>query len=70
MGGFGSAVCEALQDHDVLVPVKRFGIGDVLVDHATPAESKAAHGLTPAQMAESIRAAFFQKDAAKTTTTV
>jgi 1-deoxy-D-xylulose-5-phosphate synthase len=62
MGGFGSAVCEALQDNNVQVPVKRFGIEDVLVEHATPAEAKAAHGLTPAQMAESIRATFFQKE--------
>ncbi|MGB2924744.1 MAG: 1-deoxy-D-xylulose-5-phosphate synthase [Limnothrix sp.] len=70
MGGFGSAVCEALQDHDVLVPVKRFGIKDVLVDHASPAESKIDHGLTPAQMAQSIREKFFQKAATPAATTV
>ena len=61
MGGFGSAVCEALQDNNITVPVQRFGIEDVLVDHATPDQSKIAHGLTPAQMAQSIREKFFQK---------
>ncbi|WP_024544960.1 1-deoxy-D-xylulose-5-phosphate synthase [Picosynechococcus sp. NKBG15041c] len=70
MGGFGSAVCEALQDNNVLVPVKRFGIEDVLVEHATPTEAKVAHGLTPAQMAESIRAAFFQTGVSPAATTV
>ncbi|HAC66171.1 MAG TPA: 1-deoxy-D-xylulose-5-phosphate synthase, partial [Cyanothece sp. UBA12306] len=34
MGGFGSAVAEALCDHDILVPLKRFGVSDRLVDHA------------------------------------
>ncbi|BAW95864.1 1-deoxy-D-xylulose-5-phosphate synthase [[Synechococcus] sp. NIES-970] len=70
MGGFGSAVCEALQDNNVLVPVKRFGVEDVLVEHGTPAEAKVAHGLTPAQMAESIRAAFFQTEATPAATAV
>ncbi|MGV2389035.1 MAG UNVERIFIED_CONTAM: hypothetical protein LVR29_14450 [Microcystis novacekii LVE1205-3] len=31
MGGFGSAVLEALQDANILVPVKRFGVPDKLV---------------------------------------
>jgi 1-deoxy-D-xylulose-5-phosphate synthase len=59
MGGFGSAVTEALQDHDVVVPVKRFGVPDILVDHAKPDESKADLGLTSSQMAEKILKAFF-----------
>lgn len=59
MGGFGSAVVEALQDNNILVPVKRFGVPDRLVDHAKPDESKADLGLTSSQMAEKIRAAFF-----------
>lgn len=59
MGGFGSAVIEALQDNDVLVPVKRFGVPDKLVDHATPDQSKADLGLSSPQMAESILKAFF-----------
>jgi 1-deoxy-D-xylulose-5-phosphate synthase len=53
-GGFGAAVTESLVDHDVLVPVFRIGIPDVLVDHASPAQSKATLGLTPPQMAERI----------------
>ncbi len=53
-GGFGAAVVESLSDHEVLVPVLRLGIGDVLVDHASPEQSKVRLGLTPAQMAESI----------------
>jgi 1-deoxy-D-xylulose-5-phosphate synthase len=59
MGGFGSAVIEALQDNDVLVPVKRFGVPDILVEHATPNESKADIGLTSSQMAENILQTLF-----------
>ena len=59
MGGFGSAVLEALQEYDVQVPVKRFGVPDILVDHATPAQSKASLGLNSSQMAESILKTFF-----------
>ena len=54
MGGFGSAVAESLLDHEVMVPVTRLGIPDLLVDHATPEQSYAALGLTPPQMAERI----------------
>jgi len=61
MGGFGSAVVEALMDEDIVVPVKRIGIPDKLVDHAKPDESKAALGLMPPQMAETIRKAFFSE---------
>lgn len=61
MGGFGSAVAEALLDNDVVVPVKRFGIPDELVDHAEPDESKADLGLTSPQIADQILQAFFAK---------
>jgi len=57
-GGFGAAVVESLNDHDVLVPVFRIGIPDKLVDHASPLQSQQALGLTPAQMAERIRERF------------
>ncbi|MBE9153389.1 1-deoxy-D-xylulose-5-phosphate synthase [Cyanobium sp. LEGE 06113] len=53
-GGFGAAITECLNDHDVLVPVLRIGIPDQLVDHASPAQSKSALGLTPPQMADRI----------------
>ncbi|QFS51692.1 1-deoxy-D-xylulose-5-phosphate synthase [Nostoc sphaeroides] len=57
IGGFGSAVAEALQEHGVLVPVTPIGIPDKLIDHATPEESKADIGLTSVQIAEQIRQA-------------
>ena len=53
-GGFGAAVVVALHDLDVLVPVLRIGIPDVLVDHASPDQSKQSLGLTPPQMAQRI----------------
>ncbi|MCW6034730.1 1-deoxy-D-xylulose-5-phosphate synthase [Spirulina subsalsa FACHB-351] len=61
MGGFGSAVLEALQDQDVMVPVKRFGVPDQLVDHAKPNESFADLGLTGSQITESLLKGFFSK---------
>ncbi len=59
MGGFGSAVAEALLDADILVPIKRIGVPDVLVDHAKPDESKAELGLTSPQIAQRILKTFF-----------
>lgn len=64
MGGFGSAVLETLMDNEVMVPVKRFGVPDKLVDHAKPDQSKADLGLTPAQMAEGILTSFPSKRSA------
>ncbi|HLO49256.1 MAG TPA: 1-deoxy-D-xylulose-5-phosphate synthase [Kamptonema sp.] len=58
MGGFGSAIAESLLDSNVLVPVMRIGVPDLLVDHATPEESFAELGLNPAQIAERVRASF------------
>lgn len=58
MGGFGSAVAEALMDHNILVPVMRLGIPDKLVDHAKPDQSKAELELTPAQMSDRILKTF------------
>jgi 1-deoxy-D-xylulose-5-phosphate synthase len=58
MGGFGSAVAEVLMDHNVLVPVMRLGVPDILVDHAKPDQSKAALELTPAQMSDRILKTF------------
>ena len=54
MGGFGSAIAESLLDAEILVPVLRIGIGDVLVEHATAEESKVDHQLTPDLMADRI----------------
>ena len=66
MGGFGSAVAEALLDHNVLVPIIRVGVPDILVDHATPEQSMAELGLTPPQIAERVRLAFFSQKASAT----
>lgn len=54
IGGFGSAIAEALLDQDIAVPVTRIGIPDQLVEHATPEQSKAELGLTSPQIAERI----------------
>lgn len=64
MGGFGSAVAEALLDADIVVPVKRIGVPDILVDHATPDQSFAALGLSSPQIAETVLQAFFRKQVA------
>ena len=58
LGGFGSAIVELLNDNDVNVPVLRIGIPDVLVDHASPDQSKKTLGLTPEQMCERILVKF------------
>jgi 1-deoxy-D-xylulose-5-phosphate synthase len=59
MGGFGSAIAEALLDLNVVVPIKRIGVPDILVEHATPDESLGSLGLTSAQIAETVRTTFF-----------
>jgi 1-deoxy-D-xylulose-5-phosphate synthase len=65
MGGFGSAVQEALNDHDLLVPILRLGVPDMLVEHAEPDQSKADLRLTPSQMAERILEKFQAKTLSK-----
>ena len=61
MGGFGSAVAEALLDADIVVPIKRIGVPDMLVEHAEPNQSKAELGLTSPQIAEKVLQAFFNQ---------
>jgi 1-deoxy-D-xylulose-5-phosphate synthase len=58
-GGFGSAVAESMLDHNIVVPLKRIGVPDKFVEHATPGESLAELGLTGAHIAETIRTSFF-----------
>ena len=60
IGGFGSAVIELLNDNDIHLPVLRFGIPDVLVDHASPDQSKRTLGLTPDQMSLKIVNKYFK----------
>ncbi len=64
-GGFGSAVAESLLDHNIVVPLKRIGVPDKLVEHATPEESLTELGLTGAQIAETIRTSFFAAQVAQ-----
>ncbi|KAB8335297.1 1-deoxy-D-xylulose-5-phosphate synthase [Scytonema tolypothrichoides VB-61278] len=62
MGGFGSAVAEALLDADIVVPVKRIGVPDDLVEHAEPNQSKAEISLTSPQIAQTVLQAFFNRE--------
>nr|AIH14802.1 1-deoxy-D-xylulose-5-phosphate synthase [Westiella intricata UH HT-29-1] len=61
MGGFGSAVAEALLEHRVIVPLIRLGVTDKLVEHATPEESLSELGLTPPKIADRIFKEFQQQ---------
>jgi 1-deoxy-D-xylulose-5-phosphate synthase len=61
MGGFGSAIAESLLDLNVVVPIKRIGVPDILVEHATPDESLASLGLTSDKIAETVRNTFFSE---------
>lgn len=61
MGGFGSAIAESLMDLNVVVPIKRIGVPDILVEHATPDESLASLGLTSDKIADTVRNAFFSE---------
>jgi 1-deoxy-D-xylulose-5-phosphate synthase len=63
MGGFGSAVTEALMDAEVLVPTLRLGVPDILVEHATPEQSFVSLELTPAQMAQRVLQRFAARSA-------
>ena len=50
IGGFGSAIVELFNDNELFIPVYRIGIPDVLVDHASPDQSKEKLGLKPDQL--------------------
>jgi 1-deoxy-D-xylulose-5-phosphate synthase len=65
MGGFGSAVAEALSDNNILVPLKRFGVPDILVEHAKPEQSYQSLGLTGSQIAQEIIQTYFSQVASK-----
>jgi 1-deoxy-D-xylulose-5-phosphate synthase len=62
-GGFGTGVAEALLDAQIPAQVVRLGVPDVLVDHATPEQSKVSLGLTPSQMAGTILSKFKLEEA-------
>ena len=46
MGGFGSAVVEALQEIGSTVPVVRIGWPDRFIEHGKVDELRARHGVT------------------------
>jgi len=54
MGGFGSAVLEALSDKNIMVPVYRIGVPDILVEHASPEQSFNSLGLSSGQICDRI----------------
>ncbi|MHB1022355.1 MAG: 1-deoxy-D-xylulose-5-phosphate synthase [Acidobacteriaceae bacterium] len=46
MGGFGSAVLEALNEMEIVVPVVRIGWPDEFIEHGKPDALRQKHGLT------------------------
>ena len=65
MGGFGSAVLESLSDKNIMVPVYRIGVPDILVEHASPEQSFNSLGLSSGQICDRILKQFaFNKEPA------
>ncbi|MGW1885049.1 1-deoxy-D-xylulose-5-phosphate synthase [Streptomyces sp. NPDC001970] len=60
-GGVGSAVGQALQDADVDVPLRTFGIPEQFLPHAKRGEVLADIGLTPVEIAGRISAALARR---------
>lgn len=56
MGGFGSAVAEALAEAGVVKPLRLCGVADHIVPHGDPARLMAAEGLTADTLGCQIRA--------------
>jgi 1-deoxy-D-xylulose-5-phosphate synthase len=54
-GGFGSAVLEALAEHDVHIRVERLGIPDVPVPHGSPLEQHESFGFGPNALRRKLR---------------
>ena len=55
MGGFGSAVMEALQELDIQVPVERIGWPDKFIEHATSVgDLRTKYGLDEASIFNTI----------------
>jgi 1-deoxy-D-xylulose-5-phosphate synthase len=58
MGGAGSAVCEALNEAGLTLPVLQLGLPDVFIDHGDQAGLLAGVGLDEKGIEQSIRARF------------
>lgn len=54
-GGMGSAIGDFLLDHGYSVRLRRLGIPDSFIPHATPSEQRAMCGLAPEQIEQTIR---------------
>ncbi len=55
VGGFGSAVQEALNTANCATPVLRIGWGDSFVEHGSLQQLRAKHGLTPESISAAIQ---------------
>ncbi|MBT8490010.1 MAG: 1-deoxy-D-xylulose-5-phosphate synthase, partial [Deltaproteobacteria bacterium] len=56
MGGFGSAVLELFEEMDISdITIKRLGINDEFVEHATQAELRRKYGIDEEGIAEAAR---------------
>ncbi|QDQ14745.1 1-deoxy-D-xylulose-5-phosphate synthase [Streptomyces spectabilis] len=64
-GGVGSAVALALDEAEVDVPVRRFGIPEQFLAHAKRGEVLADVGLTPVEIAGRVSATMARQDAAR-----
>lgn len=58
MGGAGSAVCEALNEAGLTLPILQLGLPDVFIDHGDQASLLAEVGLDEKGIEQSIRARF------------
>lgn len=54
-GGFGSAVCEWMQQHGRLIPVRRLGMPDHFVEHGTVSQLREIVGLDARSIAKAIQ---------------
>lgn len=55
MGGFGSAVLEALSDKGIRTPVERMGWPDHFIEHGKPEQLRLKYGLTVDAALEKLR---------------
>jgi 1-deoxy-D-xylulose-5-phosphate synthase len=62
MGGAGSAVLEALQEAQLVLPVLQLGLSDRFIEHGDPAKLLALHGLDAAGIEASIRKRFSREN--------
>jgi 1-deoxy-D-xylulose-5-phosphate synthase len=58
MGGAGSAVCEALNEAGLVLPILQLGLPDLFIDHGDQASLLAGVGLDEMGIEQSIRARF------------